>query len=74
LIAPHFPQLFSPLRLRHLTLRNRIVSTAHGTFMSVDGLPTERIAAYQAARAAGGAGLIIHEASSVHLSGVGASR
>ena len=74
LTAPHFPLLFSPLRLRHLTLRNRIVSTAHGTFMSVDGLPTERIAAYQAARAAGGVGLIIHEASSVHQSGVGASR
>ncbi len=69
-----FPHLFSPLQLRHLTLRNRIVSTAHGTFMSVDGLPTERIAAYQAARAAGGVGLIIHEASSVHESGVGASR
>ena len=57
-MANPYPHLFSPLTLRSVTLRNRIVSTSHGTFMSKNGLPTERIAAYHAARAAGGAGLI----------------
>jgi 2,4-dienoyl-CoA reductase-like NADH-dependent reductase (Old Yellow Enzyme family) len=69
-----FPRLLAPLSLRGAVLKNRIVSTAHGTFMSEDGLPTPRIAAYQEARARGGAGLIIHEASSVHRTGVGAGR
>ncbi len=69
-----FPHLLSPLSLRGITLRNRIVSTAHGTFMSEGGLPTPRIAAYQEARARHGVGLIIHEASSVHGSGVNAGR
>ena len=69
-----FPRLLSPLDVRGVTLRNRIVSTAHGTFMSEGGLPTGRIAAYQEARARGGAGLIIHEASSVHWTAVGAGR
>ena len=71
-MANPFPHLFSPLTLRSVTLRNRIVSTSHGTFMSKNGLPTERIAAYHAARAAGGAGLINLEATSVHESAVGA--
>ncbi len=69
-----FPRLLSPLTLRDVTLKNRIVSTAHGTFMSEGGLPTPRIAAYQEARAQGGVGLIIHEASSVHATAVGAGR
>ena len=68
-----FPHLFSPITIRNVILRNRIVSTAHGTFMSENGLPTERIAAYHAARAAGGAGLIVMEATSVHATAVGAS-
>ena len=58
-LPTRFPRLLSPLRLRGLTLRNRIVSTAHGTFMSEGGLPTARIAAYQEARARGGVGLIM---------------
>ena len=69
-----FPRLLSPLTLRGVTLKNRIVSTAHGTFMSEGGLPTPRIAAYQEARARGGVGLIIHEASSVHATAVAAGR
>jgi len=69
-----FPLLLSPFNLRGVELRNRIVSTAHGTYMSSDGLPTERIARYHEARAKGGAGLIICEAASVHISGVGAGR
>lgn len=58
--------LFEPLRLGPLTLRNRIVFTAHLTNAAVDGLVTEQHAAYYAARAAGGAGLVITEEHSVH--------
>ena len=70
----HFPRLFSPLTLRGVTLRNRIVSTAHGTFMSSGGFANDRIATYHEARARGGAGLIICEAASVHETAIGAGR
>lgn len=58
--------LFSPLRLGPLTLRNRIVFSAHLTNYAEDGLPSEQHAAYYAARAAGGAGMIITEEHSTH--------
>ena len=70
----HFPRLFSPLTLRGVTLRNRIVSTAHGTYMASGGLANDRIGAYHEARARGGAGLIICEAASVHDTAIGAGR
>ncbi|MBW0119609.1 oxidoreductase, partial [Pseudonocardia abyssalis] len=53
--------LNDPLRLGPLTLRNRVVFSAHLTNYAVDGLPTAQHAAYYAARAAGGAGLVITE-------------
>ncbi|QNG55525.1 mycofactocin system FadH/OYE family oxidoreductase 2 [Pseudonocardia petroleophila] len=49
------------MRLGPLTLRNRVVFSAHLTNYAVDGLPTAQHAAYYAARAAGGAGLVITE-------------
>ncbi len=58
--------LFSPLRIGPLTVRNRVVFSAHLTNYAQDGLPTEQHAAYYAARAAGGAGLIITEEHSTH--------
>ena len=59
------PHLLSPIRLGEVTLRNRIVSTAHHTHHASD-VPTERLAAYHEARARGGAGLIVIEAAGVH--------
>jgi mycofactocin system FadH/OYE family oxidoreductase 2 len=64
--APSHPRLLSPLRLGPLTLRNRIVFSAHLTNAAVGGRPTGQHAAYYAARAAGGAGLVITEEHSVH--------
>jgi mycofactocin system FadH/OYE family oxidoreductase 2 len=61
-----FPHLFSPLRVGRVTVANRISFSAHLTNLSEHGLPTERLAAYLAARARGGAGLIITEEQSVH--------
>ena len=58
--------LWSPLRIGPVTVRNRIVFSAHLTNYASDGLPTEQHAAYYEARAAGGAGLIITEEHSVH--------
>lgn len=58
--------LFSPLRIGPLTVANRIVFSAHLTNYAEDGLPSEQHAAYYAARAAGGAGLVITEEHSTH--------
>ena len=50
-------------------MRNRIFSTAHMTVLARDRKPTDELAAYHEARAAGGAGLIIVESGSVHWTG-----
>ncbi|MGY1630804.1 mycofactocin system FadH/OYE family oxidoreductase 2 [Geodermatophilus sp. SYSU D01186] len=60
-----FERLAAPLRVGPVTLPNRVVFPAHLTNFAVDGLPTERHAAYYAARAAGGAGLVVTEESTV---------
>jgi len=64
--AGRYRYLFSPLRIGPLALRNRIIFAAHLTNYAEDGHPTEQHAAYYAARARGGAGLIITEEHSVH--------
>ncbi|HEX4245068.1 MAG TPA: FAD-dependent oxidoreductase, partial [Acidimicrobiales bacterium] len=65
--AGHYRFLFNPLRIGPLTVRNRIVFSAHLTNYAENGLPTAQHAAYYAARAAGGAGLIITEEHSTHV-------
>ncbi|MCF8781799.1 mycofactocin system FadH/OYE family oxidoreductase 2 [Rhodococcus ruber] len=64
--ARPYPRLAAPLRLGPVTLRNRVVFSAHLTNFAVDGLPTAQHAAYYAARARGGAGLIVSEEHTVH--------
>ncbi|MBV8463958.1 MAG: mycofactocin system FadH/OYE family oxidoreductase 2 [Acidimicrobiales bacterium] len=61
-----YQHLFAPIRLGPVVVPNRIVFAAHLTNYASDGLPTEQHAAYYAARAAGGAGLIITEEHSTH--------
>ena len=58
--------LWTPLPIGPITTRNRIVFSAHLTNYARDGKPTDQHAAYYAARAAGGAGLIITEEHSTH--------
>ena len=58
--------LWTPLQLGPVSTRNRIVFSAHLTNYARDGKATEQHAAYYAARAAGGAGLIITEEHSTH--------
>ena len=62
--------LLSPLRLGPVELQNRIVSTAHQTTLVRDHLPTDDFVAYHEARARGGAGLIVLEATAPHPSGI----
>jgi 2,4-dienoyl-CoA reductase-like NADH-dependent reductase (Old Yellow Enzyme family) len=60
--------LLEPLIIKHLTIRNRVMSTAHAAGYMVDGRPGERYRLYQAEKAKGGLGLTIcGGASSVSL-------
>ncbi len=65
-----FPQVFTPLTIRHRTLRCRINLGAHTTNMSEGGLPSERHIAYYRERALGGAGMIVVEPVPVHATAV----
>jgi 2,4-dienoyl-CoA reductase-like NADH-dependent reductase (Old Yellow Enzyme family)/thioredoxin reductase len=62
--------LLSPLQIGSVELRNRIVSTAHQTTLVHDHLPTDDFLAYHEARARGGVGLIVIEATAVDPSGL----
>ncbi len=65
-MAATLPNLFRPLALGPIEVKNRIFSTGHMTLMLDGAGPSDDMIAYHAARAAGGAGLIITEASAVH--------
>src|SRR5437867_3719079 len=55
-----YPHLFSPFTLNKLTLRNRIVSTAHAeVYAEPGGLPGDRYIRYYEENAKGGLGLAI---------------
>lgn len=57
--------LLEPFKLRHLTLRNRIVSTSHEPAYAEDSMPTDRYRAYHLERAKGGAALLMIGGSAV---------
>lgn len=57
--------LFSPLQIRAMTLRNRIVMSPMTRGFSPNGVPTDEVAAYYRRRAEGGTGLIITEGVAV---------
>ncbi|MCS6800439.1 MAG: FAD-dependent oxidoreductase [Dehalococcoidia bacterium] len=63
------PLLFRPFQLGTARLKNRIVLSGHGMRLADDGLPGDRLFAYQVERAQGGVGLIILESGPVHRSG-----
>ncbi len=61
-----FDLLFQPLNINKLTIRNRIVSTAHAEVYATDGgMTTERYVKYYEEKAKGGCGLCICGGSSV---------
>ena len=53
-----FSELFKPIVIGDITIRNRIVSTGHDTTIPTDGTVNEGLVAYHQARAKGGVGLI----------------
>ena len=57
--------LLQPYQLRHLTLRNRILSTAHEPAYSEDGMPKERYRLYHAEKAKGGIALTMTAGSAL---------
>ncbi|WP_028536530.1 NADH:flavin oxidoreductase [Paludibacterium yongneupense] len=60
-----YPHLFAPITLNRLTLRNRVVSTAHAeVYAEPGGLPGERYIRYYEEKAKGGLGLAICGGSS----------
>ena len=65
-----FPKLFSPLTLRHKTLKHRLNFGAHTANMSEAGLPAERHLGYYTERARGGVAMIVVEPIPAHRTGV----
>ncbi len=57
--------LLQPYRLKHLTLRNRVMSTAHEPAYSEDGMPKARYRLYHAEKARGGMALTMTAGSAV---------
>lgn len=57
--------LLQPYQLKHLTLRNRLMSTAHEPSYSEDGMPTERYRLYHTEKAKGGIALTMTAGSAV---------
>ena len=65
------PLLFSPIRLREVELRNRIVVPPMHQYSAVKGFPTDWHLMNAGKFAAGGAGLVIVESTKVDRRGCG---
>ncbi len=59
-----YEHIFKPIEIGKLTIRNRIMSTAHAEVYAENGLPTERYVRYYEEKAKGGVGLCICGGSS----------
>ncbi|MCA1403608.1 NADH:flavin oxidoreductase [Ensifer sp. IC3342] len=57
--------LLQPYRLKHLTLKNRIMSTAHEPAYSDDGMPKDRYRLYHLEKAKGGIALTMTAGSAI---------
>src|SRR5579871_4371564 len=61
--------LFTPLKIRDLTLRNRIAVSPMCEYSSVDGFANDWQLVHLGSRAVGGAGLVLTEATAVEARG-----
>jgi N-methyl-L-proline demethylase len=57
--------LLQPYQLKHLTLRNRVMSTAHEPAYSEDGMPKDRYRLYHLEKAKGGIALTMTAGSAI---------
>ena len=60
-----YDALLQPFTVKHLTLRNRIISTSHAPAYAEGGMPRERYQLYHAEKAKGGIALTMFGGSSV---------
>ncbi|MBT4889766.1 MAG: FAD-dependent oxidoreductase [Rhodospirillales bacterium] len=65
-----YPTVFTPIKLRHRTLRNRIVFGAHTANMARNGVPEDPHFGYYRERARGGAAMIVVEPTPSHRTGI----
>lgn len=61
-----FDYLFMPLKIKDVTLRNRVMITGHGTLMGAHGVPSQQLIDYYVERAKGGVGLLVAEFATVN--------
>ncbi|CAL9601196.1 NADPH dehydrogenase [Streptomyces sp. enrichment culture] len=66
---PGTPPMFTPFRLRGLTLRNRVVVSPMDMYSAADGVPGDFHLVHLGARALGGAGLVMTEMVCVSAEG-----
>ncbi|MFM9444710.1 bifunctional salicylyl-CoA 5-hydroxylase/oxidoreductase [Streptomyces acidiscabies] len=66
---PGTPPMFTPFRLRELTLRNRVVVSPMDMYSATDGVPGDFHLVHLGARALGGAGLVMTEMVCVSAEG-----
>ena len=64
-LDPAKDPLLRPFQLKHLTLRNRLMSTAHEPSFSEDGMPKDRYRLYHVEKAKGGIALTMTAGSAV---------
>ncbi len=61
-----FEYLFTPLKIKDVTFRNRVMITGHGTLMGARGIPSQQLIDYYVERAKGGVGLLVSEFATVN--------
>ncbi|ELP69133.1 bifunctional salicylyl-CoA 5-hydroxylase/oxidoreductase [Streptomyces turgidiscabies] len=66
---PATPPMFTPFRMRELTLRNRVVVSPMDMYSAADGVPGDFHLVHLGARALGGAGLVMTEMVCVSAEG-----
>jgi len=64
-VSPADDPLLQPFQLKHLTLRNRVFSSAHEPAYSEDGMPKDRYRLYHVEKAKGGVALTMTAGSAV---------
>src|SRR5476651_267863 len=63
------PRLFSPIKIKNIEFKNRIVVSPMCEYSCVDGLATDWHLVHLGSRAVGGAALVMAEASAVEPGG-----
>jgi anthraniloyl-CoA monooxygenase len=59
------PPMFTPISMRGVTLKNRVICSPMATYMAEDGLPNDFHLVHLAARAMGGAAMVVTEMTCV---------